>query len=585
MYVRKSKNNNGRIYLSIVQGYRDELGKAKQRTIEKLGYLDDLEKLYDDPYAHFSAIAKKRTKEEVVPDLIIKLSEKLSPQTNNRKNLGYSVLQKIYNELSIGEFFQEKQRKTDVSFNLNSIFRLLVYSRILKPGSKQANFNNRESFFENFKFSLKDIYRSLSHFNACKEELQSYLHKRIKELYGRNTDVAYYDCTNYYFEIGHNDEDTYQFDETGEVCLDEEGNPILLEVGLRKKGPSKENKKSPIVQMGLLMDNDGLPMAYHLFPGNESEKTSLNPILSKTKRSFELDKVIIVADRGLNTSDNIFYNKRELDGYVFSQTVKGADKEFKTYALKDEDFVDCSDGSRYKWRVKSKDIQIMRNGKRTCKINVIQKQVIIYSEKYAERARHEREKILQKAEELIANPGTYTKATSHGAAGYVKNLAFDKDTGEIIEKDLSIDWEKIREEEAYDGYYAIVTSELEKSPEEIREIYRGLWKIEESFKITKSDFEARPVYVSKKEHIEAHFFICFVSLLILRLLEKKLNGKYSVRQIIDTLNNYSCSHLQDNYFIFDYRNELIEDIEQIFNIDLSHKIMSRKKIKEILSNV
>jgi transposase len=585
MYVRKSKNNNGRIYLSIVQGYRDELGKAKQRTIEKLGYLDDLEKLYDDPYAHFSAIAKKRTKEEVVPDLIIKLSEKLSPQTNNRKNLGYSVLQKIYNELSIGEFFQEKQRKTDVSFNLNSIFRLLVYSRILKPGSKQANFNNRESFFENFKFSLKDIYRSLSHFNACKEELQSYLHKRIKELYGRNTDVAYYDCTNYYFEIGHNDEDTYQFDETGEVCLDEEGNPILLEVGLRKKGPSKENKKSPIVQMGLLMDNDGLPMAYHLFPGNESEKTSLNPILSKTKRSFELDKVIIVADRGLNTSDNIFYNKRELDGYVFSQTVKGADKEFKTYALKDEDFVDCSDGSRYKWRVKSKDIQIMRNGKRTCKINVIQKQVIIYSEKYAERARHEREKILQKAEKLIANPGTYTKATSHGAAGYVKNLAFDKDTGEIIEKDLSIDWEKIREEEAYDGYYAIVTSELEKSPEEIREIYRGLWKIEESFKITKSDFEARPVYVSKKEHIEAHFFICFVSLLILRLLEKKLNGKYSVRQIIDTLNNYSCSHLQDNYFIFDYRNELIEDIEQIFNIDLSHKIMSRKKIKEILSNV
>ena len=221
------------------------------------------------------------------------------------------------------------------------------------------------------------LYRSLNHFNSYKEELQTYLHQRIKELYGRNTDVTYYDCTNYYFEINANDKDIIDED-TGEI----------LQVGLRKKGPSKENRKSPIVQMGLLMDADGLPMAYHLFPGNESEKTSLNPILGKTKRTFELDKVIIVADRGLNTSDNIFYNKRELDGYVFSQTIKGADKEFKSYALDQKRFTECLDGSRYKSRTHSKDIQIMRNGKRTCKTNVIQKQVIVYSSKYAESVRH-----------------------------------------------------------------------------------------------------------------------------------------------------------------------------------------------------
>jgi transposase len=572
MFLKKSKNHKGRIYLSLVQGYRDESGKSKQKTIEKIGYLDELEKKYDDPIAHFTEEAIRRTESEKIPELLINLSEKLPSNTNSRKNLGYAILQSIYRELGLPDFFKLKQRKIDASFNLNAIFKLLTYSRILNPASKKATFEAKESYFESFRFSLDDIYRSLSHFDRYKEEVQAHLHHQIKNKYGRDTDVAYYDCTNYYFEIHYNDEDRIE-EETGEI----------IKETLRKKGPSKENKRSPIVQMGLLMDKLGIPMTYHLFPGNSSEKTSLLPILKRTKREFGLGKVIVVADRGLNTSDNIFYNQRELDGYVFSQTVRGADKEFKAYALEDAGFTECCDGSKYKARIHSKDIQIIRNSKRTCKTNVIQKQVIIYSPKYDKRAKLERERIIKKAEKLISNPSHYTKATSVGAAGYVKNIDYDKKTGEIIARELLLDLDKIREEEKYDGYYAIVTSELEKTPEEIREIYRGLWKIEQSFRITKSEFDARPVYLSLDEHIEAHFFVCFVSLVILRILEMKLENKFSTARIINSLQNYSCSHIKENYYLFDYRDNIIEEIERVFDVDFSLKVLTRKKIKEILS--
>lgn len=576
MFVRKSKNHKGRVYLSFAQGYRDESGKTKQKTIEKIGYLDELEKKYDDPIAHFKEEAKRRTELEKLENpaqLLVDLSAKLASDTNNRKNLGYAILHSIYRELELHDFFKLKQRKTNASFNLNAIFKLLTYSRILYPASKKATFEDKDRYFESFHFSLDDIYRSLEHFDRYKEEVQTHLHHQIKKNYGRNTDVAYYDCTNYYFEISYNDEDRIN-EHTGEI----------IKETLRKKGFSKENRRTPIVQMGLLIDTNGIPMTYHLFPGNSSEKTSLLPILKRTKRDFSLGKVIVVADRGLNTSDNIFYNQRELDGYVFSQTVRGADKEFKAYAIEDTGFTEAADGSRYKWRVHSKDIHIMRNGKRTCKTNVIQKQVIIYSPKYDKRSKLERERVIQKAQSLISDPSKYTKATSIGAAGYVRNLEYDKKTGEIIDRDLSLDWDKIRDEEKYDGYYAIITSELEKTPEEIREIYSGLWKIEQSFRITKSEFEARPVYLSLDEHIEAHFFICFVSLVILRILEMKLKNKFSTARIINSLKNYSCSHIDENYYLFDYRDDIIEEVEQVFDVDLSPKVLARKKIKKILAH-
>ena len=216
-------------------------------------------------------------------------------------------------------------------------------------------------------------------------------------------------------------------------------------------------------------------------------------------------------------------------------------------------------------------------------MTIYQKQMVYYSKKYAEKQKKERELVLTKAKDLIAHPGKYTRATSIGAAGYIKNIKFVKETGEIPDGiNLSLNLEKIAEEEKYDGYYSIVTSEKNLSDREIRDIYKGLWEIEESFKIIKSEFRARPIYLRTENHIKAHFLVCFVSLLILRVLEYKIGKKYPVNQIRESLIRYSCSHLDQNYYLFDYRNEVLQSLEEVFDIDLGNKIMATSQIKKIL---
>ena len=216
-------------------------------------------------------------------------------------------------------------------------------------------------------------------------------------------------------------------------------------------------------------------------------------------------------------------------------------------------------------------------------MTIYQKQMAYYSQKYAEKQKRERELVLKKARDLIANPGKYTRATSIGAAGYINNIKFVKETGEIPDGvKLSLKLERIAEEEKYDGYYSIVTSEKELSDQEIRDIYRGLWEIEESFKIIKSEFRARPIYLRTENHINAHFLICFVALLILRVLEYKLDKKYPVNRIRESLIQYSCSHLDQNYYLFDYRDEILQSIEKVFGLDLGNKIMTTSEIKKIL---
>ena len=224
----------------------------------------------------------------------------------------------------------------------------------------------------------------------------------------------------------------------------------------------------------------------------------------------------------------------------------------------------------------------MRDGVRKNKTDIYQKQMVYYSEKYAQRQRKERELVILKAKDLISNPGKYTRATSVGASGYIRNFDYDKKTGEIIARELSLDTSKIEEESKFDGYYSIVTSELKMNDIEMRNVYKGLWKIEESFKITKSVLESRPVYVWTKEHIEAHFLTCFVSLVILRLLEQKINRKYSTEKIIDSLKKLISSNVEHDIYMQSFRNEVIKDLESVYKIDLSKKYLTLSKIKNIL---
>ena len=334
MFLKVTPTRNGKTFLSFVQGYRDEFGKSKQKTIENIGWLDDLKKQYDDPISHFKKVAKQRNDEEINELIIKNLKTKTIDENSCIKNLGYVILKKIYYELNIPDFLRQKQKNLKIDFSLNDVFELLVYSRILYPDSKLSTYNNKETFFEKFDFSLQDMYRSLDYFFDYKDELLTLLWNNTKDKYNRDTSLTYYDTTNYSFEISYNDED--KLNDKGEI----------VKKGLRKRGPSKEHRKTPIVQMGLLMDKKGLPMYYDLFPGNESEKLQMRPTLKKTKAKFGIDRTIIVADRGQNTSDNTVFiagknddNHQNHDGYVYGQSILGADKEFKDWALKQDDFI------------------------------------------------------------------------------------------------------------------------------------------------------------------------------------------------------------------------------------------------------
>lgn len=589
MYLNKNKRKNGRIHLSIVEGFREN-GKVKHRTLLKIGYLDVLQKEFDDPIAHFTCIAKKMTlqhKQDTLFSVEIDTNTFID-EGRNLYTVGYLPLKLIYNELDLFTLFKKVHRKSKMEYSLNDIFQLLVYSRILYPGSKKETYDNRNRFFHPFDtFSLEDVYSSLDIFTDLKQDIQQWIWKNTKDSYHRDTSTSFYDCTNYYFEIANNDVDV----------IDEDGN--IIQKGYRKRGPEKNKRPDPIIEMGLLMDSHGIPLSYDLFPGNESEKLSLRPILQRTKADFGIQRTIVVADRGLNTSDNIYFlagkndtDTKNMDGYVYGQSVRGGNKEFKEWVLSEEAYVsdiikkeETDEGIVFihKSRTVSKEIKIQRDGKRKIKVQVCQKQMAYYSTKYARKQKRERALMIEKAKDLIKNPTKYTRATSYGAAAYVKDIKFDKATGEVIfDTTLYIDDKRIQEEEQYDGYYSIVTSEIELSDIEIRNIYRGLIRIEDTFKVSKSNLEARPTYVWTPAHIEAHFLTCFVSLVIIRLLEQRLGRKYSVEKIIHSLKEYQCIKIDKNINQFLYYDEIIKAIEESFSIPLKKKYRTQQEIRKLL---
>ena len=568
MFLKKTPNKSGRINLAIVDGYYDKATKkTKHKVIESLGYLDELEKQYDDPIDYFTKRAKKLTEEKKARQAPINFtfydSDRLCVGDNLRKNFGYAALSKIYHELELDKFLNNRQRHTKESYDANTILKMLVYSRILAPASKKSSFDHREMFFEKTNYSLDDVYRCLSFLNKHKETIQVWINDKIKENYGRDTSLIYYDVTNYYFET-------------------DEQNDFL------RKGVSKEHRPNPIVQMGLFMDNNAIPITYELFAGNTNDCLTYRPNFGRIKKQFNLGRVISVADKGMTTGDNIWYtiNTPSHDGYVFSMSIRGAEKSMKEYVLNDEGYVWLGKEYKRKSRKYPRTIQVTSTSGKKIKKQVDEKQVVFWSEKYAKRAKAEREATLAKARDLAANPGSYTRATSYGAAKYVKKVDYDKDTGEILTASsiLDIDEDLIREEEALDGYYMLLTSEMDTPDDKIIDMYRGLWRIEESFKITKSELEARPVYVWTREHIEAHFLTCFVALTISRILEMKLEHKYSAGRIIDSLSRAECSLLQQNYYVFDYYDEVLKDIGNVTNIDFSKRIRTLGEIKQVIAD-
>lgn len=591
LFLKQTKCKNGRIYLSIVDGYRSN-GKVKQKVYQKLGYLDDLEKTFNNPVSHY-----KQEVEKLKSDFKTKISTTFDTNLDNdfnddTFNIGYAYLKNIFKELNISEVLKKKQYSTKIEYSLSKACELLTYSRIIDPGSIKHTYENKNQFFEPFDFDKNDLYRCLKMLLECKEEIFKTIWESTKDKYNRDASTSYYDCTNYYFEIEYDDEDT--INDKGEI----------IKKGLRKRGPEKNHRPDPIVEMGLLLDKQGFPISYNLFPGNTSEKETLIPEIKNIKKRHNIDKVIVVADRGLNCSDNMIktagidLDKKNRDGYVYGQSVRGADKEFKDWVLSGNykvDKIKDDDGNeiifKHKSRIYPKKMYITREDKGLTKngnkkkqsILVDQKQMVYYSKKYADKQKRDRQMVIEKAKDLIKNPGNYTRATSYGAAGYVNNIKFDKKTGVIPDGlELSLNEKKINEDAKFDGYYSIVTSEEHLSDLELRNIYKGLAKIEETFKITKSEFEARPINVRLEDHIDAHFLICFISLVIIRILQSKINNRYTIKNILEKIKKFQCTHETGNLYKFIGYKQEIQYLNRKLDLSLDKKYNTRDNIKKIL---
>lgn len=599
MFLKKTPKSRG-TYLAITEAYYDKNKKCtRQKTIQGLGYLEDLKKIYPDPIAHFQQVVAEMNEERKANSAVsvsIDLSSQLEKGRHNLKNVGYGIFKQIYKELQLDIFWRVKSRKRSFHYDAERIFLLLVISRILFPASKKETYEKRDAFFEEFSgFSLDDVYACLDFIDEHKEELQKWIFGHSQNLVPRDLSVSYYDCTNYYYDIGHSDQDI--FDENGNP-VDKKGNKT--EKKLRKRGPEKNHRPDPIVEMGLLMDRNGIPVAFDIFPGNESEKVHMLPAIRRLKQQYTSQRIIVVADRGLNTSDNIYYlngdNKSEnnpLDGYVYGQSVRGADAEFKAWVLEEgyvsEKFRDGTGREvtfTHKSRIHPKTLHVnvdCGGTKKKKDVAADQKQMAYYSEKYAKKQKRNRQIMVERAKDMVCHPANYTKATHGGSASYIKNIAFNKETGEIVNgENLELDMEKILEEEKYDGYYSIVTSELGMSDRQMREIYRGLARIEDTFKVSKSELEARPAYVWTNAHIRAHFTTCFTALVLVRILEAKLGNKYPVGQILDAARKYSCVQVDSNVYQFLYYDEILEACGKIMGIEFNKKYRNRLQIRRML---
>jgi len=578
MNLKQSTNKKtGRTYLSIVDGFWDkERGHTRTKTIESIGYVDALKDKYDDPVAHFENVVKEMNQnaklEAAEYTIVARKNQVLEKNTSNRKNYGYIVIMKLYYELGLDRFLINRQRRgSKIEVNTSTIMKLLVISRILWPGSKKKDYERRKRYFDfesEDAFSLTDIYRSLSHFAKLEKDIQLLLHDRITKSYGRSLDVIYYDVTNYYFEID-------------------------MEDDLRRKGISKEHRPNPIVQMGLAMDAEGLPISYEVFAGNESEKLLLRPAVFELRNKYDSGRVIAVADAAQNTGNNVYYLDQGKQGYIFSQSIRGSSKAFKEYVTAESGYEWSGDDYKRKSRVERRLISVdfVRKDGTTYKKDVLvdQRQIVFWSKKYAVRARAKREAALLKAKKIIENPAAYTRATSYGALKYIMNVEVVKETGEIIEAKKGkpcFDLDVIAEEEKYDGYYAIVTNVFDEGADkgkftdaQIIDLYRGLWRIEDSFRVTKDELETRPFFLSRPDRIKAHFIICYIALAIVRLIQKRTDNKFSPEILIEAMNNISCSHEGGNLYLFDYRSDVSDALGKAFGLDFTAQRLTRAQIK------
>ena len=575
MYLRKSRKKNGRVYLTIVEGYRDERGKNMSRTVESLGYVDDLERSgISDPVAHFTAECArrneaKRARTEPVIARISPLQRVDKRDGEARVELGAAVVDAYLNrDLGLLPFFERRRTARRVAFDPYRVLELLVWDRIAHPSSKKGAWEGRAAFPRKCPFSLDDVYRALTYLDGRSDEMVRHMGSSLEAARGpRDRSVLYYDVTNYYFE-----------------CEAEDG--------FRMRGVSKEHRPSPIVQMGLFLDADGIPLDYMLFPGNAPDVATLVPAMEGAGVRFGPDspeRVVIVADKGLNASANIARCVLDGNGYVFSQSVRGADRELRSWVL-DEGGYAANEASTYKVksRIGEKAVYVTGEDGKRRRVMVPVKQVAFWSRNFAERSRAERAKVVEKSLRAIER-GDAASAVARSGVRYAKDVPVVRATGEAAQHNWVLDEAAIEEDARYDGYYCIVTSEQDMADGEVIDAYRGLWRIEESFRVVKGEMDARPVYCSTEAHIRAHFLVCFIALLVMRLMQadvERLTGsRPSARAVQEALSGVVGHRLDASTWLFDYRTDLTDALGEAVGVDLTRRIASRGRVRDIMASV
>ena len=573
IYISLTGNSDNKdVY--IKRSYRKSNGKTATKIHRKLGKLNDLLQQFSGDYDAMMAWARSEAEKDTMEynaktgNVSVSLSKSAYIPRNEERcfPVGYLFLQKLCTELKIDSICRKISKRHKYTYDFSAILTDQIFSRILSPSSKLGSYSYCQTLLEPPKYELQNLYRALSVMAEESDFIQEELYFNSNFVHPRNKKVLYYDCTNYYFEIEQDDD-------------------------FRKYGKSKESRPNPIVTMGLFMDADGIPLAFDVFPGNQNEQTTLKPLETKIIRDFACSEFIFCSDAGLGSKANRRFNSFGNRSYVISQSLKKMRREDRQIALNPKQFrrlgsnkfidistLDESDPDIYE-TIFYKEVPVA-NGD----MNEIV--IVTYSPKYKAYQKRIRGQQIARAVKMIEQPGRKRRGKNQNdPARFIKSTAITED-GEVAGRNIyDLDSDRISEEEMYDGFYAVITN-LEGDVGEILKINRQRWEIEENFRIMKTDFEARPVYVRRDERIKAHFLICYISLLVYRLLEKKLGNAYTCNKILGTLRSMQVTLLsKESGYIPSYkRTDMTDDLHKVFGFHTDYEFISKSTMRSIIKS-
>ena len=567
MRVTTSKSKNAESFY-ISKGYVNDKGVSTSVIIRKLGTLKDLlpehgptrddVMVWAKEQARIETLKYKREKEEKQIKLTFHADRPLDYDKQVFYRGGYLFLQSIYYQLQINKICRKLKQKHKFKYDINAILSDMIYARILEPRSKRSSYKAASEFLEKPSYKLHDVYRALDVLGAECDLIQAELYKNSHFLGARNDKVLYYDCTNYYFEIEQED-------------------------GNKKYGKSKEHRPNPIIQMGLFMDGDGIPLAFSTFAGNANEQTSLKPLEKKILGEFGCQKFIYCSDAGLGSESIREYNHMGERAYIVTQSIKKLKKEEKEWALDPQGFKKVSDDTPVDiTKLNSNDKGLYYKDEPYTTKKLHQRLIITYSPKYAAYQRTIRDKQVERAQKMLDSGNTKkNRKNPNDPARFIEKTAVTPE-GEAADIKYSLDENKITEETLYDGLYAVCTDLLDDNVADILKVSEGRWQIEECFRIMKTDFSARPVYLQDENRIQAHFLICFLALTIYRFLEKKMDLKYTCEELLETLKAINFAEIQEQGYIPLYKREAItDDLHEACGFRTDYQFITKSKMRTI----